>query len=427
MLTQVAGTPVCPSDDVDQAWHLHITRTADYERFCREVFGRFVHHRPAGGGEDEHQRHRAMYADTLSMYRQAFRVPPPPEVWPGTEARFASPPRAPAQIALPGPFAHAGFLAVMAGALIVLLAMALNLAGAFAASHEISGPHFLLVAIPVTLALVTLSVLSTSPFVRASPRDTLDAYEAAWLAGGTPRLATTAIGLLVDGGGLVLQRTEASSTWRRKTVNRLVVAPARPDGLHPVELACLAGAGRGALEFDRAERALADLGLRIGERLRRAGLASDAGSVSPARGAMALLVATWLVVALERVLHAMTAPRPMGFLVLLAVASAGTLLRLILRQRATWRGRRAIEALERILERRRLRRGKPVTERISPALLPMALALLGPGVVLGQPLFAGLDDAIGPRGMRLAAGSDGSSGGDGGGACGGGCGGGCGG
>jgi hypothetical protein len=38
VLTQVAGTPVCPSDDVDQAWHLHITRTADHERFCQEVF-----------------------------------------------------------------------------------------------------------------------------------------------------------------------------------------------------------------------------------------------------------------------------------------------------------------------------------------------------------------------------------------------------
>ena len=33
---QVDGTPVCPSDDVDQAWHLRITRTADYERFCHE-------------------------------------------------------------------------------------------------------------------------------------------------------------------------------------------------------------------------------------------------------------------------------------------------------------------------------------------------------------------------------------------------------
>ena len=66
MLTQVAGTQVCPSDDVDQAWHLHITRTADYERFCRDVFGRFLHHRPAEAGPDEHQRHRGIYVGTLS-------------------------------------------------------------------------------------------------------------------------------------------------------------------------------------------------------------------------------------------------------------------------------------------------------------------------------------------------------------------------
>jgi len=55
------------------------------------------------------------------------------------------------------------------------------------------------------------------------------------------------------------------------------------------------------------------------------------------------------------------------------------------------------------------------------------LWVLGPGAVLAQPMFVGLDDAIGPRGMRLAVGSDGSSGGDGGGGCLGGCGGGCGG
>jgi hypothetical protein len=66
VLTQVAGTQVCPSDDVDLAWRLHITRTADYERFCRDVFGRFLHHRPAEAGPGEHQRHRGMYMSTLS-------------------------------------------------------------------------------------------------------------------------------------------------------------------------------------------------------------------------------------------------------------------------------------------------------------------------------------------------------------------------
>ena len=38
VLTQVAGAQVCPSDDVDQAWPLHIARTADDERLCHEVF-----------------------------------------------------------------------------------------------------------------------------------------------------------------------------------------------------------------------------------------------------------------------------------------------------------------------------------------------------------------------------------------------------
>ncbi|MCK9684857.1 glycine-rich domain-containing protein [Scleromatobacter humisilvae] len=90
VLTQVAGVQVCPSDDVDQAWHLHITRTADYERFCREVVGRFLHHHPAAAGADEHQRHRAMYAATLSHYRRAFCAEAPRDVWPAVDRRFGT-------------------------------------------------------------------------------------------------------------------------------------------------------------------------------------------------------------------------------------------------------------------------------------------------------------------------------------------------
>ena len=41
----------------------------------------------------------------------------------------------------------------------VALAKALNLSGVLDATHEISGPHFLLFAVPVTIALIAHSVL----------------------------------------------------------------------------------------------------------------------------------------------------------------------------------------------------------------------------------------------------------------------------
>lgn len=36
-----------PSQAVDDAWHEFILSTRQYERFCRQAFGRFLHHTPA--------------------------------------------------------------------------------------------------------------------------------------------------------------------------------------------------------------------------------------------------------------------------------------------------------------------------------------------------------------------------------------------
>ena len=406
MLTQVAGTPVCPSDDVDQAWHLHITRTADYERFCREVPGRFLHHHPAESGADEQQRHRAMYASTLSQYRRAFRASPPPDIWPGVERRFAEPPAAPAVIRLAGPFATGPFLAVVALAAVVAAAMALNLLGVLDATHAMRGPAFLLLAMPVTLALAFLGWLSTLPPRRQHPGDTLDIYEAAWLAGGSARVAATAIGLLVDRGTLALRRTPSGARGRLAKASLVAAQEPVPTDLHPLELACLAALRRGELTFDRAHAALAPACERLRERLRRAGLAGDEHAIAPARAAMAAVVAAWLVVELERILHALATPRPMGFLVMLTLAGTGLLLALVLRiGRDTWRGRRALQKLGNTLPAR-----GAASVRTDASLLPLTLALLGPAALLAHPGLSGLDDVLGPHGMRQSSGSIGTSG-----------------
>lgn len=41
-----------PSKAVDQAWHAFILQTQAYEGFCRQAFGRFLHHTPAEGMRD---------------------------------------------------------------------------------------------------------------------------------------------------------------------------------------------------------------------------------------------------------------------------------------------------------------------------------------------------------------------------------------
>ena len=88
-LTMTAGRPMCPSEQVDQVWHLHLTYTRSYwERFCRDVLYGPLHHEPTRGARAEGRKHWAMYADTLLTYEEAFGEPPPPDLWPPPERRF---------------------------------------------------------------------------------------------------------------------------------------------------------------------------------------------------------------------------------------------------------------------------------------------------------------------------------------------------
>src|SRR5215475_14118054 len=65
-LAAAAGHPVSPSEDVDQAWHLHLTYSEDYwKRFCPEVLGKPLHHQPTKGGATEKHKFEDWYAGTL--------------------------------------------------------------------------------------------------------------------------------------------------------------------------------------------------------------------------------------------------------------------------------------------------------------------------------------------------------------------------
>src|SRR5688572_1762286 len=87
-LAATAGEPVCPSEDVDAAWHLHLTYTRSYwQRLCGEILGRPLHHEPTKGGREEAGKHRHMYTHTLAVYRDAFGAEPPAAIWPPADTR----------------------------------------------------------------------------------------------------------------------------------------------------------------------------------------------------------------------------------------------------------------------------------------------------------------------------------------------------
>lgn len=92
-LAATVDHPVTPSDQVDQAWHLHLTYSRDYwERFC-PVLGRQLHHGPTAGGADEQHRYFTQYAETLRSYERVFGSPPA-DLWPDAARRLSEDPKA---------------------------------------------------------------------------------------------------------------------------------------------------------------------------------------------------------------------------------------------------------------------------------------------------------------------------------------------
>ena len=88
-LACVADEEVTPSNEVDQAWHLHLAYTRDYwGEFCPNVLGRPLHHGPTQGGSAESDRYEANYARTLELYKRTFQERPPSDIWPPASIRF---------------------------------------------------------------------------------------------------------------------------------------------------------------------------------------------------------------------------------------------------------------------------------------------------------------------------------------------------
>lgn len=88
-LTAVAGEAVCPSEEVDAAWHLHLIFTRSYwDGLCGKVLGRPLHHNASAGGPAEGAKHRGMYRRTLRAYREWFGGDPPADIWPPAWRRF---------------------------------------------------------------------------------------------------------------------------------------------------------------------------------------------------------------------------------------------------------------------------------------------------------------------------------------------------
>lgn len=86
-----AGHEVAPSDQVDQAWHLHLNYSRNYwDEFCAKTLQADLHHDPTPGGEAEAEKFQDTYQETLASYQRVSGERPPQDIWPSPLVRFAS-------------------------------------------------------------------------------------------------------------------------------------------------------------------------------------------------------------------------------------------------------------------------------------------------------------------------------------------------
>jgi uncharacterized protein (TIGR04222 family) len=217
-LAATSSGPVCPSEDVDAAWHMHLTYTRSYwKRICGEILGKPLHHEPTRGGASEADKHHHMYERTLTAYRSAFGTEPPTDIWPAAAQRFGQAleqrvvntaenwviPKAPAKRVL---------LAAAAGLLIALVP---GCVGGDLNPFDLVGESFVaFFFIPVLAAAVLIGRLICSrmrvPEEQPGDDEVMLTWEqVAYLSGGYPRLMTAAIARLVERGAVIVSEDKS--------------------------------------------------------------------------------------------------------------------------------------------------------------------------------------------------------------------------
>ncbi len=418
-LAVAAGHPVAPSDEVDQAWHLHLTSTRAYwHGFCAEL-GRPLHHQPTRGGPDELAKHSDWYAQTLASYSRLFGREPPGDIWPPAELRFHSV-AAHRRVDLgrcwviPKP----GWRQLQAATLMAggLLPVAL-----LASPFDFDGPHFLtlyalMFAIALTMACGLRFALRGGDLSEDAHK--LDVYAAGCLAGGKQQAIRAATAALVQQDVLEVRREETKLLGFLPGANEysFVACQAPRRDSPPLERA-ICDAAKCGQTMKQLYRSAGDEAAKLAARLEDAGLILSADQAAKVRWLPALIMAALAGFGAIKIAVGISRGRPVIFLALGVVA---TLIVAAMFLNQSLRSRAGDRLLKRLKERHASLQRSDYTG-VSAEHLALAIGLFGPAILAGGPL----DD------LRYALGAQppqkGGDGGCGSGCRGGGCGGGCGG
>jgi uncharacterized protein (TIGR04222 family) len=438
LLACTSGNTVCPSEVVDEVWHLHLIYTRSYwQRFCAELLGQPLHHDPSRGGAGELAKHRQMYARTLLIYRETFGEEPPADIWPDVAGRFAAAPRIELvdrsrYWLLPKPAwrrlsQRRGFL--FGAALVAPLATGPSLLSAVH-PYDLRGPDFLFFFLIVAIMAMLIG-FTVRAFARRcdsfDDSDDLDSYELAYLAGGAGRAVNAAVARLLQAGCLEMTQT-------RPPMLRTVALDLA--GSHPLEQKVSVSAAEDSpVKLRSIHRACFDYFADANDKLRKRGLIVSLPAATVGLAIPLLTLLGLILFAVGKVMVGMDRDKPVAFLVILTIfttivgliAFARPLFRTAAGEAYVNKARHQYRELE---HRARLR-----PEELSPHQLATAFGLWGCGLVATGAFGSTLDryergsGGFGGYGTTSGCGGGGGSGCGGGGGCGGsgGCGGGCGG
>jgi len=457
-LAMTAGHVVCPSDEVDEVWHLHLTYTRSYRAFCSDVLGRALDHDPSQGGAAELAKHRQMYAQTLASYQRIFGESPPADLWPSVDERFCGarlqkvdasrywllpkPSLRRMAIALEQRTKSAidwrrarldrrGTYCFAAGGLVFAAGFTLFPLGAFR-PLEMAGPAFLGFYLLLTAAGFAIGYLIRYWARRLDPvpmaqTPVLDPYETAFLAGGERRAINAAIATLVRSGNLDLANSSPATFTK---------GPAPTADRHPLERATYDAFGGFIYSSLKGaqQKSLPSLA-PVQQRLRELGLFTSARSNAIAVATSLLVMLCVIAVGIAKINIGMDRGKPTGFLVVLvgvtAILSLATLTRRL--GRTPHGDQRLAQLRAEAAELQTTIKNEP--DSVSDQQLVTALGLFGFGLMAAYPLgnlhavLAGQQIGRSSGGGGISSGCGGACG-SGGGGCGGGgggCGGGCGG
>lgn len=445
-----AGHIVSPSDEVDQAWHLHLTYTRSYwDRLCGDVLQRPLHHNPTKGGDAEAIKFRALYEQTLESYRRCFDEMPPADIWPDVATRFApdqhqrvdtarhwivpksSWPRWPHRPLLPR-------LSRQAVAMVLLLA-GLLVAGCEPAvgawnPFNLRGPDFLVMYVGSFVSVCVLAgfwrrhLRQPADGPSVSMLD-LDPCEIALLARNARLTVNAAIASLIHAGALKVCVNTGRMLFGLQ-VGGTCYAITRdgdlPSTVTPLERAVHHGVGAGVeMPLDKIHPAVQGEVDELRERLVAQGLLLTDVQARIAHLLPALLPATVVVFGLIKIGVGILRDKPVGILAVLSVIAALVTFAFLTRPNRSRYGDRVVADLE------RKHAGLDATLKSNPyqlssADLFLAIALFGLSPLSGGPLENAYQ-ALVTNSSHGGGGGGCSTGGCGGGGCGGGGGGGCGG